>query len=350
MSQVHAYTSFSFSYLQRARVLSGTLRNAHPDWEIWAIITDEPPPGFDVPSLHRDFDHVVFSSQLEIPEYQSWIFKHDIVEACTAVKATALRMILSRGADKVIYLDPDIAVFHDLFSIVDKLDNKSIILTPHQVEANSDKLSYIDNEYTSLKFGVFNLGFLGVKNDASGNRFASWWEERLLDACYDEPENGIFTDQKYCDLAPGLFDGVCVERDPGCNVASWNLSTRRLRIGLDGAIFVNESLLKFYHFTKITSVGGVMTQRYADGGTEIFELVNWYKREIAKYEHKEIPQGWWKYSTFSNRHLIPKKMRILYRGQKDLMESFRDPFRTGRGSFHEYVEQNYASLLEPNSA
>ena len=53
---------------------------------------------------------------------------------------------------------------------------------------------------------------------------------------------------------PGMFGGLLVVRDPGCNVASWNLSRRRLAFGPGGALTVNGSPLKFYHFTKI---GGV---------------------------------------------------------------------------------------------
>ena len=133
-----------------------------------------------------------------------------------------LRRLLRTGAKVVIYLDPDIAVFHSLDSVVDKLSDASILLTPHQVKPNILEGSIRDNELTSLKYGVFNLGFLAVRNDETGGSFADWWARRLHFACYDEPQNGLFTDQKWCDLVPGLFDRVLIERDPGCNVASWN--------------------------------------------------------------------------------------------------------------------------------
>ena len=40
---------------------------------------------------------------------------------------------------------------------------------------------------------------------------------------YEEAAFGVYTDQRWCDLVPALFDGVKVLRDPGLNVASWNL-------------------------------------------------------------------------------------------------------------------------------
>ena len=44
--KILCYTSFTFSYLNRARVLFQTLRKHHPDWELAALITDRAPEGF----------------------------------------------------------------------------------------------------------------------------------------------------------------------------------------------------------------------------------------------------------------------------------------------------------------
>ena len=34
----------------------------------------------------------------------------------------------------------------------------------------------------------------------------NWWAERLYLFCYDDIQNGVFTDQKWIDLAPCFFD------------------------------------------------------------------------------------------------------------------------------------------------
>lgn len=61
---VHAYTSFSFSYLNRARVWAASLRKQHPDWVIWAVITDKEPKGFQFDLGKEDFDHAVYADDL----------------------------------------------------------------------------------------------------------------------------------------------------------------------------------------------------------------------------------------------------------------------------------------------
>ncbi|MCX6973422.1 MAG: hypothetical protein NTZ94_03810 [Verrucomicrobia bacterium] len=343
---VSCYSSFTLSYLSRAILLARTLRQAHPTWELWAVITDKLPPEVDLSEWLVEFDHVIFSDQLEIPRFNAWIFKHDVVEASTAVKGTMLRILLERGADIVVYLDPDIAVFHPLDSVIKKLDYASILLTPHQVQPNLNEGEIRDNELTSLKYGIFNLGFLAVRNDVRGRAFANWWESVLIFACYDEPHNGFFTDQKWCDLVPALFEGVCIEQDPGCNVASWNLTRRQLVIARDGGILVNGSPLKFYHFTKINREGDLMTERYSGDNVEVIEIWKWYKRMLQRVVVSSIPKGYWHYGKFNNNVTISKKLREFYRSRKDVYEHFDDPFCTEGASLWAWLGREQPELLE----
>ena len=345
MATVHCYTSFTFSYLSRARILAQTLKAAHPDWVLWALILDEPPPNFDYSICEHEFDRIFNAKQLPFPRFNAWIFKHDIVEACTAVKGQMLVHLLEEGADKVVYLDPDIAVFHPLDEIERQLDRSSIILTPHQVDPNASEAAVIDNELTSMQYGIFNLGFVAVCNDENGRAFAKWWAEQLYRACYADVENGIFTDQKYCDLVPALFADVFVVRDPGCNMASWNLSRRNMKITQDGTITVNDSPLKFYHFTKIGSAGDVMTDRYARENIEVYEVWNWYKRRLKANELPGIPKRWWYYSTYDNGEIITKETRLFYRSRNDLFNYFDNPLTTEGNSLYAWFQREMPSVL-----
>lgn len=346
MQKVAAYTSFTFSYLSRAIILVRTLKNAHPDWDFWALMVDRPPPDCDLSAALAEFDHVIYSEELGLERHDSWLFKHDIVEACTAVKGQMMVHLLNLGVDKVVYLDPDIALFHPLDTIIRQLDTSAVILTPHQAEPNEDYGVSRDNELTSMKYGIYNLGFAAVRNEATGRQFADWWRQHLYHACYDDIENGIFTDQKYCDLVPGLFERVYVERDPGCNLASWNLTKRKMTFSRDGQILVNGSPLKFYHFTKINTAGDVMTEKYSGENTEIMEVWSWYKRQIAAAEVPGLPQRYWHYGNFSNGAPIHKKIRILYRSRSDLMRFFDDPFNAARNdSFYNWLSREEPELL-----
>ncbi len=186
MDNVHCYTSVSYSYLDRARVLAETVRKQHPTWTLWLLLSDEAPEGFHFDIAEEAFDHVVALPELGIPNWKQWAFGHDVVELCTAVKGAMLCRLLEHGADAVVYLDPDTAVFAPLDDVLNRLQHSSVVLTPHVIQAENTLAGVIDNEIGSLKHGVYNLGFVAVSNSPAGNGFAQWWRDRLLKFCHDD--------------------------------------------------------------------------------------------------------------------------------------------------------------------
>ncbi|WP_088348479.1 MULTISPECIES: hypothetical protein [Rhodomicrobium] len=342
---VHCFTSISFSYLAKARVLASSVKRYHPDWWMVVCVTDLPPPGFNFRIEAEDFfDEVIWAHDLPIEAVQAWLFKHDVVEVCTAVKGPVLRSLLNRGAKKVFYLDPDIAVLAPLTPMVEWLDNDSILLTPHQLEPDDTVQAIKDNEIGSLIHGIYNLGFLAVNNDANGLAFADWWDERLRQFCYDDKARGLFVDQKWCDHVPAMFDGVKVVRDPGYNVASWNLSRRRISIPASGDILVNGKPLRFYHFTKLGPIGDAMTRRYAGDNVEVYEIWSWYKRAVDEFSEAQIPDGYWHYGHFSNQRPIHKQARVLYRSSPELQSTYQNPFEVTKSSFYTWLRKNHRKL------
>lgn len=333
MADVHCFTSASFAYLDRVRVLGETLRRHHPDWTLWLCLSDQEPTGFAFDPSREAFDHLVRLNELGIPDLRRWIFDHDVVELCTAVKGQMLCRLLDAGASKVVYLDPDIAVLDTLAAVEALLDRHDIVLTPHQVEPDEERSAVLDNEIGSLKYGIYNLGFLAVAGTPEGCRFARWWRDRLLDFCFDDVPNGLFTDQRWCDHVPGFFEGVHVLRDPGYNVASWNLSRRPITIGQDGLVRAAGRPLRFFHFTKVTWVGEMMLERYAGGQIEVFELMKWYRARLKAHAVADLPAAWWAYGCYTDGTPILKEHRLSYRQRPDLRERFPDPFAASTAMF-----------------
>lgn len=336
--KVLVYSSFTFSYLNRARVLYQTLRRFHPDWELVALITDRPPKGFAFDPAAEPFDRVVWAEDLGIPDFQGWLFKHDVVEVCTAVKGPFIHQACSSGADAVIYLDPDTALLGSLDPLVEWLQDHDILLTPHLIDPNDDLTAILDNDLSASRTGIFNLGFVAIRTTGEGARFAKWWNDRLLSFCYDDMPNGLFVDQRWCDHVPALFDKVKVIRDPGYNVASWNLSTRTVAVEKDGRITVNGAPLRFWHFTKLGPLGDTMTKRYAGRNFPVYEIWAWYKRLVAEATDAAIPERWWAYGVYDDGAPIEKAERVLYRQRGDLQAAYPNPFAAGPGSFREWLQ------------
>src|SRR2546422_1136797 len=92
--RVVCFTSISFGYLARARVLATTLKHHHPEWEFCVCITDREPPGFTFDLKREPFDEMIWGDELPVPDIEAWLFRHELVEACTAVKGTVLDLML----------------------------------------------------------------------------------------------------------------------------------------------------------------------------------------------------------------------------------------------------------------
>jgi hypothetical protein len=327
--RIHCFTSISLNYLDRAQVLAETVRRHHPEWTLWLLLSDEEPPGF---RMDPSFDHIVRITDLGIPNLKSWIYGHDLIELCTAVKAVMMDRLLA-DCDAVIYLDPDIALFAQLTDVLTLIKRHAVILTPHVLEPEPGFEPIPHNEIGSLSFGSYNLGFLSVRNCSEGRRFATWWRDRLMRFCHDDIAGGLFVDQKWCDLVPALFNDVCVLRDPGYNVASWNIGQRPIEIRDDGRILAGGHVLRFVHFTKLNSIGESALERFSYGRTEVFELVRWYRERLSVYAPAGLPENWWAYGHYADRTPIPKSHRIAWRAHGELHATFTDPFASGPGSF-----------------
>jgi hypothetical protein len=333
------FTSISFSYLARARALALTLKQHHPDWAFWVCITDREPEGFTFDPAREPFDEVIWGDELPIESIRGWLFKHNLVEACTAVKGVVLDELTRTRAETIFYFDPDVAILASLQPLRDVLELSSILVTPHQLAPEVDEAAIVDNEISSLRHGAYNLGFLGIRNDRVGRRMARWWRDRLERFCYEDIAGGLFVDQKWCDLLPSLFEDVCILRDPGCNVASWNVGQRKISIELNGTVLAGGQPLRFFHFTKFGSVGEVMTQRYAGENVEVYELWAWYRRMLDQ-QRARVPADWWYYGQFDDGSPIPSSARKLYRARADLQESFPNPFAVGEGSFCAWLAEH----------
>src|SRR5213075_1161846 len=107
-------------------------------------------------------------------------------------------------------------------------------------------------------------------------------------------------------------------RDPAYNVASSNLSTRKVAVGKDGVIRVNGHMLRFWHFTKLGPLGDAMTRKYGDRNFPVYEIWSWYRRQVAAATEAGIPAGWWAYGAYADGEPIARLHREVYRIRPDL--------------------------------
>jgi hypothetical protein len=327
-----AFTSINAYYLPKAIALGRSVVRENPNIDFYILLAERDVKYNYVKLkkfLLKDGIHLISISKIGISDINQYIFQREIVEACTAVKGRAL-IYFQSIYDKVIYLDPDIVVFNSLNPIIERLNSSDIILIPHQ---NSPaEIEYgVDAEMTSLQFGVFNLGFVAVNSRPEAIKFSNWWANRLDKYCFDDRANGLFTDQKWCDLAPALFSNIYVERTPGFNVAVWNSHCYDLFIGYgSGEVFAmsNDHPLVFFHFSGLDSGEGLKSsQAMGNNGAVHRELYVWYVEHTNRIANEVkdfvVP---WTYGFYYDGTKVEKIHRKICKKLLEIKKEVGDPY------------------------
>ncbi len=319
-------TIIAKNYLAHARVLMASLRRLHPELKRFVILVDRA-DGLIDPGK-EDFD-VIPIEALGIPGLPWFCFKYTVLELSTAVKPYALEYLLrEHGLDRIVYLDPDIEFFSPADDLFAHLRSCNIVLTPHLTEPIADDAR--PRELDILRSGAYNLGFLGLVNSPETIRMLRWWQQKVYDHCYVDLSEGLFVDQRWVDLVPGLFSGVAIIREPGYNVAYWNIGSRK-PIKKGRRYYVQDRPLVFFHYSGFDPDRPDMLSRHQDrfvpselGNAE--ELLAEYRQKLLDAGYEGCKRWEYSYARFANGLLIPEVGRRVHQVAPELVEQMDDPF------------------------
>jgi glycosyltransferase involved in cell wall biosynthesis len=251
------------NYLPSVCLLAESFRLHHPDVSITVLVIDA--------DKSDSFGGLPFEVVLpdELPlsadQFGQMATYYDVTELSTALKPPFLQLLLDRGADAVMYLDPDIEVFDPLYDLFELATQHEIVLTPH-VTRPVPRDGLATGEEAFLISGQFNLGFVCV-SPAAGPFLDYWWERTRLFAIRD-PAAGYFTDQRWVDAVPSLFEHVVV-RDTACNVAYWNLHERELDVDERDRWTIDGEPLKFFHYSGHDSGSPYRLSKHINGNGRV---------------------------------------------------------------------------------
>ena len=246
--KIGVFTIASKNYIAYARTLLASVKKHHPEYRRYLCLADEVNGYFDP---DEEIFEVIQADQLGIDTFQDMTIRYDIMEFNTAVKPFMIEWLFNNtDLDIVIYLDPDVQVFSRFDVLESEFRNgTSVVLTPHITRPLEDELN--PNDYHMLQSGVFNLGFIALRRCEDAIRFVQWWGRRLKTQCASDFSKNLFTDQRWCDLAPCFIDQLKILKDPGFNVAYWNLAERQISLSENGNWLANGQPLIFFHFSGV---------------------------------------------------------------------------------------------------
>ena len=303
----------------------GSVQRHHPEWDRFVLVVGE--------TSASDRDELLFTSvpleALPLPSPRQFCFRYTILELNTAVKPWMFEHLFERGYDRVVYLDPDTFVYSPLVEIDAAPAETFLTLTPHLTGLiGGDEQP---NERAILLAGTYNLGFLAVSRRPPLARFLAWWQEKLEFQCLVDVERGLFVDQKWMDLVPGLFPDVMILRHEGYNVAYWNRGQRTV-VGAGESATVNGQPLRFFHFSGFNPDLKQLVSRHHHGLRltdvgYVRNLIEDYRVALRAAGYESFRNAPYAFGVFADGTPVPDVARIAYRDSIDLQSVCgSDPF------------------------
>jgi hypothetical protein len=238
---VIAYTISSLTYLPNARVLARTYAEHHPGERLWVLLID------DVRNTVQDQEEPFLALRLSDLDLEAaeihrmaLLFRGNIM---ATIKPWVFQHFLSKGAEMVLYIDSDFMIFETLSDLAGD-GGDGVVLVPH-VLTPVPRDGMQPDETTLLGSGMFNAGMFGVGNQHGG--FVEFLMERLRRECIFDPKQMRFNEQRWLDFVPAVFPHRVV-KDPGVDVAYWNLHERPLE-KRDDRWFAGGVPLRAFHFS-----------------------------------------------------------------------------------------------------
>lgn len=159
--------------------------------------------------------HVVESrlNLLPVRTSRNWM------EYCWTLASQFMQFLLQRditnSMNRLTYLDADLFFFSSPEPVFDAMADASIAIVPHRFHAGNIRLAVN---------GVYNVGWLTIKNDQVGTACLNKWAAQCRDWCYHRNEDGKFGDQGYLDSWPAEYGAACtVIAHIGAGLAPWNV-------------------------------------------------------------------------------------------------------------------------------
>jgi hypothetical protein len=324
-------------HLPLARVLAQSFLAHHPGIPLYTLLADEPAGGIDLDAAPG---HMLPWSTMPSPWREQLPMRHLQPELSYAATGLLLAHLLESGLRRIVFLKQETLVLGPIDTLFDALDRHSIVLTPHLL----DPLESDDGaarELNVLQSGVFNGGVVGISATASGRRFVEWWRDRTAVECRHAIGEGLHYEQRWLDFAPVFVSDCLILRDPGYNVGHWNLPERRVTVS-NGAVSVDGTACRIFRFSGyspdtpdvVTKYSSRLTRHTVGDAWMVFER---YRAALEQAGWAEAARFGSAFDAFDNGVAVPGIARAIYAQLGEEVGRFGNPFRTGPGSFFEWL-------------
>lgn len=190
-------------------------------------------PVQEIESFYKELTHV--KKKRKVHEY-AW-----------TLKPSALLFIFEHfhDVDNIIWIDGDMEFLSDTIPVYDKWGAQSVLLV--------DQLYTGPYEYLVNTYGKYQGGFVGFKKNKTGIACLKWWQQKCIDWCFEKPDSGRWTDQKYIDEFEERFKDVVILEGKAINLTPFaiyrfNSELNKKIEKQDGCIYLDDKKIILYHY------------------------------------------------------------------------------------------------------
>lgn len=297
------YTVCSANHLAHCKTMADSFVQYNPEYELFIILIDRVNERFNLSSFNPY--NILEISKLDIPDFDIMAAQYSVIELNCAMKPFVAKWLFEQYQPAILlYIDSDTWVFSSFESVEKSLLENDLVITPHFTKAYPDD-QLLPRERDILRSGLYNAGFMGMRNAPNTHDFLNWWAGHMKGECYYNFAEGMGVDQIWLNLVPLLFKQVYIHPDPGLNMAYWNLHERTLQVK-DGLYWVNNHHpLVFLHISGYQfsqpSIISRHQNRYSFADHPILEDL------LAIYRSKVKENGYDFYDNLTCAYAIPKK-------------------------------------------
>jgi glycosyltransferase involved in cell wall biosynthesis len=293
MTRKNILTIANFNYFDKALVMFESFSRFNLEFDKYWLIYDK----WEISQQDKEkfFDrhsiHLISIKEIGIvfEDFEDRFFRYNPTEMATSVKPNALKFLVESTNYETFYIDPDIYFLDKLPNYEQVLLKNVGVLTPHFFELIPRDAQEIKSANV-FRAGIYNLGFLGL--GLGSLEFLEWWSIQTKHDCYMEKIPGLFTDQKWFDLAIVNYD-FKIEKNLGMNVAYWNLHERNLNLRED-KYYIEESPLVFFHFSGFNIENPYLLSKHQGNtprhliseSSELHSLLNEYREQLISINSK----------------------------------------------------------------
>jgi hypothetical protein len=316
------------STLALARVVARSFTKHHPAVPFYVLLADEVDGYFD-PS--REPYELFQLDDLDIPDVVRFRFVHPQQRLSYAATPYLIALLLQLGYERVLFIKQESLVLGALDDLVRELPPGGVAVTPHLLTP-LEGAGAEERELNILLSGVYNAGFVGVAAGGPAEQVMAWWQDRVFTHCRHAVADGMHYEQRWLDLAPAYFDNISIIREPGVNVAHWNLPERLQALG--GC--------RLFRFSGYDVERPSFATRYSDrlrmdDIPDAAGIYDQYRRALLANGASEVSAWPYAYGRFDNNVPIPDVARDIYAVIENAA-AFGDPFSTNdAASFYEWL-------------